>query len=33
MSRLETGRVNPTLSTLEKVAKALEVSLLELFSF
>jgi transcriptional regulator with XRE-family HTH domain len=33
MSRLETGRVNPTLSTLEKVAKALDVSLVELFSF
>jgi transcriptional regulator with XRE-family HTH domain len=33
MSRLEAGRVNPTLSTLEKVAKALEVSLVELFSF
>jgi transcriptional regulator with XRE-family HTH domain len=33
MSRLETGRVNPTLSTLEKVAKALDVSLIELFSF
>lgn len=33
MSRLESGRVNPTLSTLEKVAKALDVSLVELFSF
>jgi transcriptional regulator with XRE-family HTH domain len=33
MSRLETGRVNPTLSTLEKVAKALDISLVELFSF
>jgi transcriptional regulator with XRE-family HTH domain len=33
MSRLEAGRVNPTLSTLEKVAKALDVSLIELFSF
>jgi transcriptional regulator with XRE-family HTH domain len=33
MSRLEAGRVNPTLSTLEKVAKALEVTLAELFSF
>jgi transcriptional regulator with XRE-family HTH domain len=33
MSRLEAGRVNPTLSTLEKVAKALDVSLVELFSF
>ena len=33
MSRLEAGRVNPTLSTLEKVANALEVSLAELFDF
>ena len=33
MSRLEAGRVNPTLSTLEKVAKALDVSLVELFNF
>ena len=33
MSRLEAGRVNRTLSTLEKVAKALDVSLVELFSF
>jgi transcriptional regulator with XRE-family HTH domain len=33
MSRLETGRVNPTLSTLDKVAKALDVTLIELFSF
>ena len=33
MSRLESGRVNPTLSTLEKVANALEVSLAELFDF
>jgi transcriptional regulator with XRE-family HTH domain len=33
MSRLEAGRVNPTLSTLEKVAKALNVSLVELFNF
>ncbi len=33
MSRLEAGRVNPTLSTLEKVAKALDVSLTELFTF
>lgn len=31
MSRLEAGRVNPTLSTLEKVAKALEVELIEFF--
>ncbi len=33
MSRLEAGRVNPTLSTLEKVAKALDVSLAEIFTF
>jgi transcriptional regulator with XRE-family HTH domain len=33
MSRLESGGVNPTLSTLEKVANALEITLAELFSF
>lgn len=33
MSRLEAGRVNPTLSTLEKVANALEINLVELFNF
>ena len=33
MSRLEAGRVNPTLSTLEKVANALDVTLAELFTF
>lgn len=33
MSRLEAGRVNPTLSTLEKVANALEVSLVDFFDF
>ena len=33
MSRLEAGRVNATLSTLEKVANALEVTLAELFTF
>lgn len=33
MSRLEAGRVNPTLSTLEKIANALEISLSELFNF
>ena len=33
MSRLEAGRVNPTLSTLEKVAIALEVSLAEIVTF
>jgi transcriptional regulator with XRE-family HTH domain len=33
MSRLEAGRVNPTLYTLEKVANALDVPFIELFSF
>ena len=33
MSRLEAGRVNPTLSTLEKVANALGVTIAELFTF
>lgn len=33
MSRLESGRVNPTLSTFEKIANALGVSLSELFNF
>ena len=33
MSRLESGRVNPTLATLEKVCKALEVNISELFNF
>ena len=33
LSRLEAGRVNPTLSTLEKVAKALDITLSELFTF
>lgn len=33
MSRLEAGRVNPTLSTLEKVANALDVPFIVLFSF
>ena len=33
MSRLEAGGVNPTLSTLEKVANALEITLAELFTF
>lgn len=31
MSRLEAGRVNTTLATLEKVAKALDVNIIELF--
>lgn len=33
MSRLEAGKVNPTLSTLEKVSNALEVNITELFNF
>jgi len=33
MSRLESGRVNSTLSTLNKVAKGLEVNIVELFRF
>jgi transcriptional regulator with XRE-family HTH domain len=33
LSRLEAGRVNPTLSTLEKVANALDITLVELFTF
>ena len=33
MSRLEAGRVNATLSTLEILAKALEVNIKELFNF
>ena len=33
MSRLEAGRVNPSLSTLEKVANALDVTLAEFFTF
>lgn len=33
MSRLEAGRVNPTLSTIDKVAKALEIPVMELFNF
>ena len=31
MSRLESGRVNSTLATLEKIALALEVNIIELF--
>ena len=31
MSRLEAGRVNSTLATLEKIALALEVNIIELF--
>ncbi|WP_291109799.1 helix-turn-helix domain-containing protein [Flavobacterium sp. UBA6195] len=33
MSRLEAGKVNPTISTLEKVASALEINIIELFNF
>lgn len=33
MSRLEAGRANATLSTLEIVSKALEVDVVELFKF
>lgn len=33
MSRLEAGRANATLSTLETVAKALDVNIIELFNF
>ncbi len=33
MSRLEAGRANATISTLEIVAKALEVNIKELFNF
>ena len=33
MSRLEAGRVNPTLSTLEKIANALQVTLAEIVTF
>ena len=33
MSRLEAGRANATLSTIEIVAKALEVEVVELFKF
>ena len=33
MSRLEAGNVNGTLSTYEKVAKGLDVDIIELFKF
>jgi transcriptional regulator with XRE-family HTH domain len=33
MSRLEAGKANATLSTLEIVSKALEVNIVELFRF
>lgn len=32
MSRLEAGKVNSTISTLEKVSKALEIDIVELFT-
>lgn len=33
LRRIESGRVNPTLKTLEKLANALEVEIFELFQF
>jgi len=33
LSRLESGRVNSTLATLNKVAQELEVNIVELFEF
>ena len=33
MSRLEAGRANATLSTLETVSKALDIEVIELFKF
>ena len=33
MSRLEAGRVNSTLSTLNTIAQGLEVNIIELFKF
>lgn len=33
LSRLESGKVNSTISTLEKVSKALEIDIVELFTF
>lgn len=33
MSRLEAGRVNSTVSTLNKIAKGLDVNIIELFRF
>ena len=32
LSRLESGKVNSTISTLEKVSKALEIDIVELFT-
>lgn len=33
MSRLESGRVNSTLATLNRIAQGLEVNIIELFRF
>ena len=33
MSRLESGRANATLSTIEKVCEALQIDYIELFNF
>ncbi len=33
LRKIETGRINPTLSTLEKVAKGLNVKMKDLFDF
>ncbi|TBW26971.1 XRE family transcriptional regulator [Gramella sp. KN1008] len=33
MSRVEAGRVNSTVSTLNKIAKGLDVNIIELFKF
>ena len=33
LSRLESGKVNSTISTLEKVSNALEIDIVELFTF
>jgi transcriptional regulator with XRE-family HTH domain len=33
MSRLESGRVNSTLATLNRIAQGLEVNIVELFKF
>lgn len=33
LRRIETGKINPTLSTIEKIAKGLDVEMKELFDF
>lgn len=33
MSRLEAGRANATLSTLDKICKSLDIEIIELFKF